>query len=64
MFLGILNFEPNLPFWKAFSLCIVANFGHFPKLVISPILGVFLTNIRRFFFMATKSGRSCLTILF
>ena len=37
----LLIFERNSPFCKAYSLCIVANFDHFQKLVIFRILGVF-----------------------
>ena len=42
--LAILICEHNCSFFKAYSLCIVANFGHFPKLVrsvldYSPLFG-------------------------
>ena len=40
-FFGILIFEQSHPFAKAYSLCKVANFGDFQKLVIFRILGVF-----------------------
>ena len=40
-FYGILIFQPKSPFCKAYSLCPVANFGDFQKLVIFRILGVF-----------------------
>ena len=44
MLFAILIFELNLPFCKAYSLCIVANFAYFRKLVISPILSVFWSH--------------------
>ena len=41
MFFRILIFDPNWAFCKGYSPCIVTNFGHFRKLVIFRILGVF-----------------------
>ena len=34
MFLTIVTFEPKLRFWKGYSLCMVANFGHFGNILI------------------------------
>ena len=41
MFLTILVFDLKLQFPQPYSLCMVANFGHFGKVVIFRILGVF-----------------------
>ena len=41
MFLTILVFDLNLQFPKPYSLCMVANFGHFGNVVIFRVLGVF-----------------------
>ena len=41
MFLTILIFEPRWRFCNGYSLCMVANFGHFGIVVIFRILGVF-----------------------
>ena len=40
-FFGILIFESKSPFGRAYSLCPLAKFGDFQKLVIFRILGVF-----------------------
>ena len=40
-FLAFLIFDPNWSFCKGYSLCVVANFGHFQNALIFPILGVF-----------------------
>ena len=42
MFLRIFIFDRNRPFCKDHSLCIVANFSEFRKVVIFRILSVFL----------------------
>ena len=44
MFLWILIFDPNWPFCVGYSLCIVANFGHFRKAVIFWILAIFWSH--------------------
>ena len=56
MIVSILIFERNSPLCKAYSLCIVANFGHFQKLVIFRILGVFWS---RFLYRVTLMRSQC-----
>ena len=41
MFLTILILKPKWRFCKGYSLCMVANFGHFGNVVIFRILGLF-----------------------
>ena len=41
MFLAILLFDPNSPFSKGYSLCLLAFFSHFQNPLISRILSVF-----------------------
>ena len=50
MLFAILIFEPNWPFCKAYSFCVLANFDVFQKLVISTIIGAFWS---RFFHRTT-----------
>ena len=56
MFFWILFFEPKSPFCEAYSLSIVANFGHFQKLVIFRILAVFWS---RFLHRVTLMRSQC-----
>ena len=41
MFLAILFFDPDSPFSKGYSLCLVAIFSHFQNPLISRILSLF-----------------------
>ena len=40
-FLAFLIFDPNRPFCKGYSLCVVANFGHYENAPIFRISGAF-----------------------
>ena len=44
-FLAFLIFDPNWPFCKGYSFCIVANLGDFQNIPIFQILGVFFIAV-------------------
>ena len=58
MFLAFLFFDPNWPFCKGYSLCIVAIFANFQNGLISQILAAFWSRFWH------KTSLMCLQSLF